>query len=173
MHDTTKFFLGKNKVMIKALGKHPEDEFEDNTAQLSRYLTGQVCIAFSSLGMKEFEKKITEFEVEDYAQAGQKATYSVFLQKGQDALKDHSHSMETQFRKLGLPTKLNFQKIELEQDVYVCKIGTVLSVEQAKLLKLLGHKMSKFTLRVLVHRAKKGKITRTDFGDEYLARHKE
>ena len=22
MHDTTKFFLGKNKVMIKALGKH-------------------------------------------------------------------------------------------------------------------------------------------------------
>ena len=32
MHETTKFFLGKNKVMIKALGKHPEDEFEDNTA---------------------------------------------------------------------------------------------------------------------------------------------
>ena len=57
--------------------------------------------------------------------------------------------------------------------MYVCKIGTVLSVEQAKLLKLLSHKMSKFTLRVLVHRTKKGKITRTDFGDEYLARHKE
>ena len=67
MHETTKFFLGKNKVMIKALGKHPEDEFEDNTAQLSRYLTGQVCIAFSQLGMKEFEKKISEFETEDYA----------------------------------------------------------------------------------------------------------
>jgi mRNA turnover protein 4 len=27
MHDSTRFFLGKNKVMIKALGKHPEDEF--------------------------------------------------------------------------------------------------------------------------------------------------
>lgn len=88
-------------------------------------------------------------------------------------MKDHAHSMETQFRKLGLPTKLNFQKIELEQDVYVCKIGTVLSVEQAKLLKLLGHKMSKFTLKVLVHRSKKGKITRTDFGDEYLTRHED
>ena len=173
MHDTTKFFLGKNKVMIKALGKHAEDEFEDNTAQLSRYLSGQVCLAFSNLGHKEFEKKISEYEVEDYAQAGQKATYSVFLEKGQEALKDYGHSMETQFRQLGLPTKLNFQKIELEQDVYVCKIGTVLSVEQAKLLKLLSHKMSKFTLKVLVHRSAKGKISRTDFGDEYLTRLKE
>ena len=40
MHDTSKFFLGKNKVMIKALGKSPEDELEDNTAQLSKYLIG-------------------------------------------------------------------------------------------------------------------------------------
>ena len=49
MHRTSKFFLGKNKVMIKALGKQPEDEVEDNTAQLSRYLNGQVCLAFSKL----------------------------------------------------------------------------------------------------------------------------
>lgn len=82
MHESTKFFLGKNKVMVKALGKHAEDEFEDNTAQLSRYLNGQVCLAFSNLSMKELEKKISEFEVEDFAQAGQKATYSVFLEKG-------------------------------------------------------------------------------------------
>jgi len=32
MSDNTKFFLGKNKVMVKALGKNPEDELEDNTA---------------------------------------------------------------------------------------------------------------------------------------------
>jgi phage antirepressor YoqD-like protein len=53
-------------------------------------------------------------------------------------------------------------KIELEADVYVCKIGTTLSVEQAKLLKLLGHKMSKFSLKILMQRSKKGKITKTD-----------
>ena len=40
MAGNTKFFLGKNKVMIKALGRHPEDEVEDNTAQLSRFLSG-------------------------------------------------------------------------------------------------------------------------------------
>ena len=55
MHSSTKFFLGKNKVMSLALGKHPEDEVEDNTHQLSRYLTGQVCLAFSNLDVKAFQ----------------------------------------------------------------------------------------------------------------------
>ena len=32
MHESTKFFLGKNKVMIKALGTTPETEVQDNTA---------------------------------------------------------------------------------------------------------------------------------------------
>ena len=40
MHETTKFFLGKNKVMIKALGKNSEDEIKDNTGRVSRLLTG-------------------------------------------------------------------------------------------------------------------------------------
>ena len=31
LRDSSKFFLGKNKVMVRALGSHPEDEVEDNT----------------------------------------------------------------------------------------------------------------------------------------------
>ena len=69
-----------------------------------------------------------------------------------------------------MPTKLNFQKIELLQDVYVCRKGTKLSVEQCKLLKLLGHKMAKFSLKILTHRSKDGKVKDTDHGLEYLAR---
>ena len=108
MHDTTKFFLGKNKVMVRALGKSPEDEVDDNTHQLSRFLSGQVCLAFSNLDRKAFEAKIKEFETEDYAQAGSIAPYTVFLEKGTDALEGFGHAMETQFRELGLPTKLSF-----------------------------------------------------------------
>ena len=67
MHDTTKFFLGKNKVMMKALGTQPEDELADNTSQLSRYLHGQVCLAFSNLGKKEFFEELSKFEADDYA----------------------------------------------------------------------------------------------------------
>ncbi len=51
-------------------------------------------------------------EVDDFAQSGQDAAYTVFLEKGTDALKDYGHAMEPLLRQLGLPTKLNFQKIE-------------------------------------------------------------
>ena len=67
MHETTKFFLGKNKVTVRALGKSPEDEVDDNTHQLSRFMSGQVCLAFSNLDKKAFEAKIKEFETEDFA----------------------------------------------------------------------------------------------------------
>ena len=48
-------------------------------------------------------------------------------------------------------------------DVYVCKKDAELTVEQAKLLKLLGKKMSKFTLKILIHRNSKGKVKETEF----------
>ena len=67
--------------------------------------------------------------MDDFAQAGAIATFDVFLQKGTESLASFSHAMEPQLRTLGLPTKLNFQKIELLQDVYVCKKGSKLSVE--------------------------------------------
>ena len=169
MSDTTKFFLGKNKVMMKALGCTPESETADNTAKLSKYLNGQVCLCFSNLPPADLESKLAEFEIEDFAQSGVKATYDVFLSKGTDALDGYSHAMEPLLRQLGLPTRLNFQKIELLSDVYVAREGSALTVEQAKLLKLLGHKMAKFELKILVSRTTKGKIVETDHGKEYLA----
>ena len=88
-----------------------------------------MCLAFSKLGPKEFDAALKSYEVDDFAQAGAIATYDVFLEKGTDSLEGFSHAIETHLRALGLPTKLNFQKIELLQDVYVCKKGTKLSVE--------------------------------------------
>ena len=54
---------------------------------------------------------------------------------------------------LGLPTRLNFQKIELLSDVYICREGQTLNVEQCKLLKMLGHKMANFKLTLLCQRS--------------------
>ena len=172
MSDRAKFYLGKNKVMIKALGRTPEEEIDDNTSRLSKFLTGQVCLVFSKLNAKDLKSALKKYEIEDYAQAGSKAIYDVFLEKGTDALDSFGHSMEPLFRQLGLPTRLNFQKIELLQDVNVCKMDTTLSVEQSKLLKLLGHKMSKFKLQVLVHRGGSGKVKEFDEGLQYLTEHK-
>lgn len=38
----SRFFMGKNKVMILALGKTPEDEYQDTLRQVSKRLKGQV-----------------------------------------------------------------------------------------------------------------------------------
>ena len=131
--------MGKNKVMQVSLGKSPETEPADNCHLLSKFLRGQVCLLFTNKEQKEIQKFIDENKQPDYAKAGAKATFTVFLQKGTQALENYGHGMEPYLRQLGLPTKLNMQKIELLADTYVCREGEELSVEQCKLLKLLGH----------------------------------
>ena len=79
--EDSKFYLGKNKVMQVALGKKPEDEPADNTHLLSKYMRGQVCLLLSNKGKEAIEKRFGEIEAshEDFATAGTKATYTVFL----------------------------------------------------------------------------------------------
>ena len=123
--EDSRFFLGKNKVMQVALGKAPEDEPADNTHLLSRYMRGQVCLLLSNKGKEAIEKRFKEIaeSQEDFACAGTKAAYTVFLQKGTDSLDGYSHSLYTTLNLLGLPIKLNYQKLELIADVYVCREG--------------------------------------------------
>jgi mRNA turnover protein 4 len=104
----SKFFLGKNKVMGVALGRTPEDEHADNSHLLNRYLHGQVCMLFSNKPVAQLEECFKAQEVDDFAVAGQPATFTVHLAKGTEALEGFGHSMEPHLRKLGLPTKLNF-----------------------------------------------------------------
>ena len=63
------------------------------------------------------EAAFKEHVIEDFAQAGHIATHEVFLEKGTKALENFGHSMETEFRKLGLPTKLNFQATFLFRNI--------------------------------------------------------
>jgi len=96
------------------------------------------------------------------------ATYTIHLAKGVKALDGFGHAMEPHLRTLGLPTKLNFQKIELLADVFVCREGQILNVEQCKILKLLGHKMGNFQLKLLCERKGKGKFTEFEAGAQFL-----
>jgi len=173
MKADSKFFLGKNKVVQVALGKTPEAECGDNTHLLANYMRGQVCLLLTNKTKEEAEAAIAEEKVEDFATAGMPATYTVFLGKGTEALDGYAHSLEPYLRTLGLPTKLNFQKIELVSDVYVCREGQTLNVEQAKILKALGHKMAHFKLTILCQRSAKGKFREFDAGKLFLEQNKE
>ena len=146
MRSDSKFFLGKNKVIQVALGRTPEDEHANNTSQISKYLRGHVCLLLTNKTQEEVEKHFKEKETDDFATAGVEAPYTVFLEKGVESLGGYAHSLEPYLKQLGLPIKLNFQKLELLADVYVCREGQILNVEQAKILKLLGYKMAKFHL---------------------------
>ncbi|XP_029975030.1 mRNA turnover protein 4 homolog [Salarias fasciatus] len=44
----SRFFFGKNKVMIVALGKGDTDEYKDNLHKVTRYLRGEVGILFTN-----------------------------------------------------------------------------------------------------------------------------
>ena len=94
--EDSRFFLGKNKVMQVALGKAPEDEPADNTHLLSKYLRGQVCLLLSNQGKDAIEKRFTEIAAshEDFATAGTKAAYTVFLKAGVETLDGYAHSLE-------------------------------------------------------------------------------
>ena len=138
-------------------------------------MRGQVCILFSNKGKEAIEKRFKEMEEshEDFATAGTKAAYTVHLTKGTEALDGYAHSLEPQLQTLGLPTKLNYQKIELLSDVYVCREGQTLNVEQCKILKMLGHKMANFKLELLCQRSstKGGQFREFEAGSVYMRKY--
>ena len=72
------------------------------------------------------------------------ATQTVSLESGFDALMSFPHSMEVQFRKLGMPTLLYDGKVKLLADYTVCNEGDILTASQAQILKLLNIQMGKF-----------------------------
>lgn len=61
------------------------------------------------------------------------------------------HSLEPSLRKLGLNTSLLKGIPTLNTDQEVCKKGKKLNSDQAQILKLLGYRMSTFTITLLAH----------------------
>lgn len=90
------------------MGKTPEDEHADNTHLISKYLKGHVCLLATNKSKEQVEAHFKAQEIEDFAVAGVEAPYTVFLEKGVEALDGYAHSLEPYLKTLGLPVKLNF-----------------------------------------------------------------
>ncbi|KAM4652332.1 mRNA turnover protein 4 homolog [Discoglossus pictus] len=142
----SRLFFGKNKVMMVALGKGPCDEYKDNLHKLSKSLVGEVGLLFTNRTQEEVKEWFDQFKETDFARAGNKATYAVVLDAG--PLEQFPHSMEPQLRQLGLPTALKKGVITLLSDYEVCKEGSVLTPEQARILKLFGFEMVEFKVAI-------------------------
>mmetsp|Transcript_74396 Transcript_74396/g.206089 ORF Transcript_74396/g.206089 Transcript_74396/m.206089 type:complete len:237 (+) Transcript_74396:144-854(+) len=139
----SRFFLGKNKVMRVALGRSEEDEYRDGLAELGEYLTGNVGLLFTNRPQKEVTAYFASFRETDFARAGLEATETLELPAGAMAAQ---HTMLETFKKLGLPVRLDKGVVTLTRAHTVCTEGETLTVDQARLLKLLNRPISDFTI---------------------------
>ena len=145
----SKFFLGKNKVMQLALGKTPQDELKTGLSKLAAQISGSRGLLATDRPEKEVVQTLESVSEMHYARSGFICTESYKLAAGTLPADRCPHPMEPMLRKLGLPTKLTQGRIELLNDVNICRKGDVLTPEQCKLLQIFGVKMAKFTVEVL------------------------
>ncbi|CAH1119890.1 unnamed protein product [Phaedon cochleariae] len=150
----SRFFFGKNKVIAIGLGRTEEEEVEKDLHKISSILKGQNGLLFTDSKKKEVEEWFNSYSVEEYARSGFKATQSITLNEG--PLKQFSHAIEPYLRQLGMPTKLERGVVTLLKDYEVCKEGSIITPEQAKILELLEHRLATFKL-ILKGRWIKGK----------------
>lgn len=109
---------------------------------MSERLLGQCGLLLTSQPEDEVIEWFDNYTEPDFARSGFVATKTVVLKE--DDLNEFVHSMEPQFRRLGLPTKLVNGKIKLLQDFTVCSEGDTLSPEMADVLKHVGIEMANF-----------------------------
>lgn len=139
-----KLFYSKNKLIQVALGFSAESECAQGIHPLTGYMTGHCGLICTNHSQTELASLLKKYEEVEFARTGGVATGTVALESGFDSLMNFPHSMEVQFRKLGLPTLLHDGKIKLLADFTVCNEGDVLTASQAQILKILNIPMGKF-----------------------------
>jgi mRNA turnover protein 4 len=145
----SRFFLGKNKVMAKALGKTPEEEYRAGLANVSKLVSGTVGLLFTNQDVEYTTEWFANFGEVEYARAGNVATETVKLDKG--PLPQFSHAIEPHLRSLGLPTSLQRGVVTLDKDFDVCTEGASLTAERARILKLFEMPMATFKVQLSHH----------------------
>mmetsp|Transcript_61693 Transcript_61693/g.74229 ORF Transcript_61693/g.74229 Transcript_61693/m.74229 type:complete len:228 (+) Transcript_61693:133-816(+) len=145
--DSSRIFLGKNKLLQIALGKTPEDEYADNLHLLSKKMSGSVGLLCTNKSHGYVSDYFANLAEEDFARCGAVSPRRVAITP--EMIATHPVSMVEQFRKCGLPVDVKNGRVVMsaESDEFVvCKKDQVLSAEQCKLLVHFGVKLSTFRI---------------------------
>ena len=95
----SKFFIGKNRVLAKALGNSEAEEYCDNLHLVSKCLKNECGLLATNQSQDDVMEYFSNLSEPDYARTGGAATETVELKQG--VLGQFSHSMEPQLRQLG------------------------------------------------------------------------
>ena len=90
------------------------------------------------------EKTLKEWSVPEFSAPGDISRANVELLPGPDVFKNYSTSNEEYIKKLGLDIEITDSKIHLVRPYLAAQKGKPLTVEQSKILKFLGVKLSEF-----------------------------
>jgi mRNA turnover protein 4 len=148
--DAGRLVIGKTKFMQLGLGRTREEALKPNLDELGKKLGGAsstIGLFFTNMEPKETEARFAQVTGMDFARAGFKVSKTVELNAG--PIVGQPSSMLEPLRALKLPVVLRKGIIELEQDHVACNAGDVLTVEQARVLKLFGVMMSEFRIKLL------------------------
>ena len=156
-----RFFIGKNRVMAKALGTSIETEELEGLAKLSSKITGEVGLLFvreegeeGVISEEELISYLDTLERGDFERTGTLATESVSVPSGPLMTRDGipvASNLEGQIRQCGLPVTLIRGVVVVPEgpERVICSEGDKLSADQARLLKLLNYQMVTFRIRLL------------------------
>ncbi|BFZ54120.1 mRNA turnover and ribosome assembly protein [Savitreella phatthalungensis] len=155
----SRIFLGRTKVMAKALGLSPEDEYKDNLHELTPLIKGTVGLLCTQHPPELVREWFDEYRKTDFARAGTPSPITFTLPEGpvmsrggtisaEDDVR-MTHILEPTLRQLGVPTRLQNGVITLGSQHTVCNEGDILNSNQTRLLKLFGLAVADFEVRLL------------------------
>lgn len=158
----SKLILGKRRVLEKALGDSPEDEYKDNLHKLSKLTTGVCGLLLTNETVETVQAYFSAYTKQDYSRAKSKAPIDftipegiVYSRGGQIPYEEDvpmSHSLEETLRnKLKIPTRIKAGKITISEPYVVCTKGDTLDVRQALILKQFGIAASEFKVPTLAY----------------------
>jgi len=158
----SKLILGKKKVLQKALGQSPEEEYKNDLHKLSRYDDGLIGLLLTNETPETVNEYFNSYVKNDYARAKSKSPITftlpegiVYSRGGQIPIEEDvpmSHSMEPTLRnKFKLPTKMVNGKITLTEPVKVVDEGQTLDVTQALILKTFGVACAAFKVKIYAY----------------------
>lgn len=141
----SKFFIGKNRIMVRALGTDEASEVKTNIHKISNLLHGDCMLFMTNEDKTDMLDFFRAHKTLDFARGGFVPIETIERHPGPMEL---AHSIEPHLRKLGMPTRLKNGIIHLDSEFILCQAAKAITPEQAKLLKLLSIKLADFHLDV-------------------------
>src|ERR1035437_10952327 len=95
-------------------------------------MEGECGLLLTDKTPEEAMKYFAAYKAKTFARGGVVSNETVILKVGSEELGKYPNTMEPHFRSLGLPTKLENEKITLEREVELAKAGEELTVEKSR-----------------------------------------